>query len=178
MKRILLAIAVVAMLAVVVRADEEWPMSYDEVSMGTIPVKLHVVMYARVTFLEDHLNVEQTGESGVFRGCTPILLCNNFQPLDLIARIQETGPVQAETFRVGLLETLEPTDCPQVPCYPDETTLPVTQVHLTGNEEHLLLGAGLEGVDMQSTPYDPEEYKTQVAVIELFVLPTGSPPGP
>jgi hypothetical protein len=167
LKKTLITIAVVVMLAVMVSAEEPWPMSFDEKKMGEIPVKLHVVRWARVTWNEDHLNVEQIG-NGEYQGCMPIWLCNNFVNLNLIARIHQAGPVMAEEFWVSIGRPVA--QCDQLIYFEGEATQFVGQLHLTGNEQEYNLGALIKGVDMQSTPF-LNERKTQVALIELFVLP-------
>lgn len=174
LKKSLIAIAVVALLMATVQADPPWPsdpiygdpviIGYElgEVDMLTIPVRMPIVRWAEITLVDtDHVNIEQV-DPGVYEGCVELLICNNFAPLLLRAYIFPAGIITAEKYLVSL-------DYPDDGFHEDMDSSIVWFLHLTGDLGHRWLCARLEGVDLQSAPF--QEGKIDCAVILITVQP-------
>jgi len=170
LKKSLIAIAVLALLIVTAQADEPWPsqpkmgwvqigVELGEVEMIRIPVRMPIVRWAEITLEKDvdHVNIEQV-DPGIYEGCINLLICNNFPNMLLTAYIYPAGIITAEKYLVSL-------DWPDDGFHEDMDTTLVRRVHLTGNLGHRELCARLEGVDMQSAPFQEEKIDCAEIVI-------------
>lgn len=173
LKKSLIAISVVALLIVTAQAEDPWPSQpiYGEVIIGyelaevpmiRIPVRMPIVRWAEITLPKnvDHVNIEQV-DPGVYEGCIEIFICNNFPNLLLTAYIYPAGVITAEKYLVSLdgLPDLKE----------DEDTSLVPDIHLTGDLGSRVLCARLEGVDLQSAPF--QEGKIDCAEIVITAQP-------
>jgi hypothetical protein len=98
LKRSLLAVAVIALLAVGVQAGEikthDWPCSFVSLEITSIPVVMDIGYYVRIKdqdkltikLVQDELDIHK------FKGCTDMVIESNFN-LVLSASISKTGAV-------------------------------------------------------------------------------------
>ena len=101
MKKVLLAMAVVALLAVGVQAGEiklhEWPCTFVSVEITSIPVVMDVGYWVKIKD-QDKLKIkliQDTADIHKFKGCTDMVVENNFN-LVLSCSISATGAVPGE----------------------------------------------------------------------------------
>ena len=106
LKRSLLAVAVVALLAVGVQAGEikthEWPCQFIALEITSIPVVMDIGYYVRIKD-QDKLKiklVQDEQDIHKFRGCTTMTVESNFA-LVLEASISKTGAIDG-TYAVDM----------------------------------------------------------------------------
>jgi len=101
LKRSILAVAVVALLAVGVQAGEikthEWPCTFVALEITSIPVVMDIGYYVRIKD-QDKLKiklVQDEQDIHKFKGCTDMVVESNFN-LILSASISKTGAIDGE----------------------------------------------------------------------------------
>jgi hypothetical protein len=143
LKRSLIAIAVVAMLATVAGAGtiktHEWPCQFVPVELMSIPVTLDVGFFVRVPDQNKTIKLNQTtGSATTFEGCVDFDIITNFE-LDLSCTITPNGTVSAESWscffaagesHVGIGTTTGITVCARATNL-DMTALPAQSANVT-----------------------------------------------
>ena len=101
MKKVLISLAVVALLAVGVQAGEikthSWPCQYVSLEITSIPVVMDIGYYIKIKdqdklkikLVQDELDIHK------FKGCTDMVVESNFNAV-LSASISKTGAVDGE----------------------------------------------------------------------------------
>jgi hypothetical protein len=101
MKKVLISLAVVALLAVGVQAGEikthEWPCQFVSLEITSIPVLMDIGYYIRIKdqdklkikLVQDELDIHK------FKGCTDMVVESNFNAV-LSASISKTGAIAGD----------------------------------------------------------------------------------
>ena len=154
LKRSILAVAVVALLAVGVQAGEikthEWPCQFVSLEITSIPVVMDIGYYVRIKD-QDKLKIKLAQKSNSihsFEGCTNMVVESNFA-LVLSASISKTGAVAGD---YGV--SLDPSGTINTP--PVKSTV----VHVC---------ATLDNADLTGQPAGTKD--VQVATVKIKVKP-------
>lgn len=181
MKKVLLALAMVAFLATVALADEEWgnttwvtgEWAKKVPTASPIPVKMKIVRWADITFCDDkdkELVLVQTGEHQ-WEDCICLNLCVNFPGINIKAEYVDNGTLK---YLKDAKKYVSLTEDGSKNYKENSTTLTVTTVHLTGNLNDLTLCVKLTKVDPQGVQATFGQL-IQVGQVNLTMWPSSSP---
>jgi hypothetical protein len=181
MKKVLLALVMVAFLATVALGDAEWgnttwvgyTWATKTPTASPIPVKMKIVRWADITFCDDNdkeLVLVQTGEHQ-WEDCICLNLCVNFQGINIKAEYVDNGTIK---FLKDGKKYVSLTEDGTKNYKENSTTLTVNTLALTGNLNDLTLCVKLTKVDPQGVQATFGQ-TIQIGQVNLTMWPSTAP---
>jgi len=182
MKKVLLALAMVAFLAASAQAFNDWTGSsvwtWTKKNGPTVPVKMKIVRWADITYCPDQpqeIVLIETDSDGVgtFEGCVCLKLCVNFSGLKIKAQYNHTGAALLTDGKkyVSLVKAGDAKSWSE-----NSKEITWNDIQLSNNLGTLELCVKLTKVDPQGVAYTGANQVVQVGNVTITMWPSSTTP--